>query len=143
MLVNMGNITTFDDAFQRAKMRWEKLAVGDILDQPKSSDESFDWFANTWPEVPIKANLDDILIGYSFKNMEHGRTRWHFRFCWSSLRSTQNERTQRDGFYHHSISVSDSSPNRNHSLNLSHLPIPILRKSPTRKILEVHFLHSD
>ena len=69
-LVNMGNITTFDDAFQRAKLRWEELVVGDILDQPKSSNENFDWFADTWPGVTTNVAIDDILIGYSFEEID-------------------------------------------------------------------------
>jgi len=69
-LVNMGNITTFDDVFQRAKLRWEELVVGDILDQPKSSNENFDWFANTWPGVTTNIAIDDILIGYSFEEID-------------------------------------------------------------------------
>lgn len=66
----MGNITAFDDAFQRAKLRWEELVVGDILDQPKSSDENFDWFADTWPGVTTNFAIDDILIGYSFEEID-------------------------------------------------------------------------
>lgn len=69
-LVNMGNITTFDTSFQRAKRKWETLIVGDVIDHPSIPDESFDWFGNTWPGNSWNVPIDDVLIGYSFEYVD-------------------------------------------------------------------------
>jgi hypothetical protein len=68
-LMNMGNITTFDSAFQMAKQKWETIIVGDVRDH-SSKPGDFDWFANAWPGLSTNGPVDDILIGYSFEHID-------------------------------------------------------------------------
>lgn len=69
-LMNMGNVTIFDDSFQKAKKKWEKMIIGDVLDHPSMPSSDFDWFGNTWPDSKINGPVDDVLIGYSFEYVD-------------------------------------------------------------------------
>ena len=73
-LLNMGNVTSFDESFEKAKRRWEQLVIGDLPYLASDPDDQFDWFRNTWPDAKTNIAVDDILIGYSFEEMdgEHG-----------------------------------------------------------------------
>ena len=66
-LVNTGPNNLYDDAFQKAKDRWESIIINDLPDLPENY--ASDWFAGYLPESNSDA-VDDVIIGYSIEPID-------------------------------------------------------------------------
>ena len=69
-LLNMGQEHKYDEAFEKAKQKLEKIIIGVLVDQQANSSPLHDWFAGTWPDNPVNVHIDDILIGYEVTNID-------------------------------------------------------------------------
>ncbi len=66
-LMNMGNNTAYDAAFNRAKARWESIIKCGLTDIGFDPPEGFDWFLGLLSKPFSGPFVDDVLIGYEFK----------------------------------------------------------------------------
>ena len=68
-LVNMGSNQLYDDAFEKAKARWESVIVNDLEDF-KTEDEGVDDLFDGFFSTPYKEDVDDVVIGYSVSEID-------------------------------------------------------------------------
>lgn len=82
-LCNMGRFTAFDGAFRKAAEKWESIITTDLPDVVRSNDKNFDLFAGEFGNEKFNFDVDDIVIGYEFKNdmsssrIGYGGFLWH------------------------------------------------------------------
>ena len=74
-LINMGSDNTYDEPFQKAKEKLEKIVIGDVQDQmARNYNPDHDWFGNFWPDHKMNVFVDDVLIGYEIGEID-GRSK--------------------------------------------------------------------
>jgi hypothetical protein len=64
---NNSDDSRYDEAFDAAARRWEKVVIGDEADSPAGSVE--DWFGGQFSR-PFNGAVDDLVIGYELKTMD-------------------------------------------------------------------------
>lgn len=66
-LCNMSNLTAFDNAFVKAASRWESVITEKLPDIQRSTQDDFDLFAGQLGDRKVNIDVDDIVIGFDFR----------------------------------------------------------------------------
>ena len=70
-LMNMGSGgRRYENIFQRAARKWEKIIIGDLPNERKvRNTSSHSWFGDVWEEK-VNVDIDDVLIGWSMEDID-------------------------------------------------------------------------
>ncbi len=73
--MNMGQENMYNEAFEKARSKFQKMIIGDLTDYPAkdgidANGEEHDWFAGTWPNRKVNTYIDDVLIGYEITDID-------------------------------------------------------------------------